>query len=146
MTNLSWLKVKKLSKDAKIPTYGHPGDACFDLYSLEDYVVKPGEVIMIRTGLAMAIAEGYEMQVRPRSGLATKGLIIPNSPCTIDAGYRGEIKTPVATIAGKATIIRAGDRYAQATIKPIWRAIFQEVDDLPPSERGEGGFGSTGSR
>lgn len=146
MTNLSWLKVKKLSKNAKIPTYGHEGDACFDLYSLEDYVIKPGEVVMIRTGLAMAISEGYEMQVRPRSGLATKGLIIPNSPCTIDAGYRGEIKTPVATIVDRAIIIRAGDRYAQATIKPIWRVIFQEAEELPPSERGEDGFGSTGSR
>lgn len=146
MTNLIWLKIKKLSKNAKIPTYGHEGDACFDLYALEDYVVKPGEILMVKTGLAIAIAEGYEMQVRPRSGLATKGLIIPNSPCTIDAGYRGEIKTPVATITDKAIIIRAGDRYAQATIKPIWRVIFQEVDELPPSERGEGGFGSTGSR
>jgi dUTP pyrophosphatase len=146
MTNLSWLKVKKLSKNAKIPTYGHEGDACFDLYALENYTVRPGEVLLIRTGLAMAISEGYEMQVRPRSGLSLKGLIIPNSPCTIDAGYRGEIKTPMANVSDKATTIRAGDRYAQATIKPIWRVIFQEVDDLPDSERGEGGFGSTGSR
>ena len=146
MTNLSWLKVKKLSKNAKIPTYGHEGDACFDLYALEDYVVKPGDVLLIRTGLAMAISEGYEMQVRPRSSLSLKGLIIPNSPCTIDPGYRGEIKTPMANVSDKAVIIRAGDRYAQATIKPIWRVIFQEVAELPDSERGEGGFGSTGSR
>lgn len=146
MTNLSWLKVKKLSKNAKIPTYGHEGDACFDLYALENYTIRPGEVKLIRTGLAMAISEGYEMQVRPRSGLSLKGLIIPNSPCTIDAGYRGEIKTPMANVSEKAATIHAGDRYAQATIKPIWRVIFQEVDELPDSERGEGGFGSTGSR
>jgi dUTP pyrophosphatase len=145
MTSLSWLKVKKLSKNAKIPTYGHEGDACFDLYSLEDYIVKPGDIVLIRTGLAIAIDEGYEMQVRPRSGLSLKGLIIPNSPCTIDAGYRGEIKTPMGNVSQKAIMIRAGDRYAQATVKPIWRVIFQEVDDLPPSKRGEGGFGSTGS-
>lgn len=145
MTNLSWLKVKKLSENAKIPTYGHDGDACFDLYALENYVVKPGDVLLIRTGLAMAINEGYEMQVRPRSGLSLKGLIIPNSPSTIDAGYRGEIKTPMANVSDKAVTIRAGDRYAQATIKPVWRVIFEEVDELPDSERGEGGFGSTGT-
>ena len=146
MTNLSWLKVKKLSKNAKIPTYGHKGDACFDLYSLEDYVVRPGSVLLIRTGLAIAVNEGYEMQIRPRSGLSLKGLIIPNSPCTIDAGYRGEIKTPMTNVSDKSVIIRAGDRYAQGTIKPVWRVIFEEVDELPASERGEGGFGSTGDR
>ena len=69
---------------------------------------------------------------------------IPNSPCTIDPGYRGEIKTPMSNVGNKAVVIQAGDRYAQATIKPIWKAIFQEVENLDDSERGDGGFGSTG--
>jgi len=88
--------------------------------------------------------EGYEMIVRPRSGMSLSGIIIPNSPCTIDAGYRGEIKTPLMNVGDRIVGIKAGDRYAQGTVRPIWIVGFIEVDELPNSNRGTGGFGSTG--
>ena len=139
-----FIDVKKLSDKATLPTYGHNGDACFDLYAIEDIVLRPGDMKMVRTGLSVAIPEGYEMVVRPRSGMSLKGIIIPNSPCTIDAGYRGEIKTPFINVGDKIVSIKAGDRYAQGTVKPIWLAAFNEVEELPSSNRGMGGFGSTG--
>jgi len=140
-----FVPMKKLSEKAVMPTYGHNGDACFDLYAIEDVTLRPGDIKMIRTGLAVAIPEGYEMIVRPRSGMSSKGIIIPNSPCTIDAGYRGEIKTPFMNVGDTIVGIKAGDRYAQGTVKPIWLVVFNEVEDLSDSDRGTGGFGSTGA-
>lgn len=138
------VKVKKLSDKAVLPTYGHPGDACFDLYAVEDVVLRPGDIKMVRTGLSVAIPERYEMIVRPRSGMSLRGIIIPNSPCTIDAGYRGEIKTPFMNVGDRIVGIQAGDRYAQGTVKPVWVVGFIEVEELSSSDRGTGGFGSTG--
>lgn len=149
------LKIKKLREDAILPTYGHLGDACFDLYAVEDTILYAFSACMVHTGLVVEIPVGWEMQVRPRSGLATAGVLIPNSPCTIDSGYRGEIMTPllfipdrqkVAPVAmfGAYTRITKGQRYAQATLKPIYVTNFVEVEELTDTERGDGGFGSTG--
>ena len=140
-----FVQATKISDKAILPTYGHDGDACFDLYAIEDVVIRPGEIKMIRTGLAVVIPEGHEMIIRPRSGMSLKGIIIPNSPCTIDAGYRGEIKTPFMNVGDTIIGIKAGDRYAQGTVKPIWLVVFNEVEMLPGSDRGTGGFGSTGA-
>ncbi len=140
-----FVQIHKISDKAILPTYGHDGDACFDLYAIEDVTLRPGDIKMIRTGLAVAIPEGHEMIIRPRSGMSLKGIIIPNSPCTIDAGYRGEIKTPFMNVGDKIIGIKAGDRYAQGTVKPIWLVVFNEVEMLPGSARGTGGFGSTGA-
>lgn len=101
---------------------------------------------LVPTGLALAIPEGWEGQIRPRSGMGHKqGLTVLNSPGTIDADYRGEVKVLVANISSKSVILRRGDRIAQLVFAPVARATLVEVDALPPSERGEGGFGSTGT-
>lgn len=138
---------KKLSKNATIPTYARSGDACCDLYTIEDYSIRPGETCLARTGFAIAIPEGFEAQVRPRSGLALKkGLSIPNSPATIDSGYRGEIKVPLINLGNKAIYIKKGDRIAQMKFAATYTGHFLDVGDneLDETTRGSGGFGHTG--
>lgn len=138
---------KKLSKKAKIPEYSNYGDACCDLSVIESYMIPPGETRLARTGFAIAIPDGFEAQIRPRSGLALKkGLSIPNSPATIDSGYRGEVKIPLINLGNKAITIKEGDRIAQMKFAVVYTGHFLDVGDneLKDTERGGGGFGSTG--
>lgn len=137
--------VKKLHEDAVIPKYAKPDDAGFDLVAVEDVEIKAGETVLIPTGLAFGIPSGYEIQVRPRSGLSLKTKFrIPNSPATIDAGYIGELCI-IAENTGEHTFsVSKGDRIAQGIIKEVPKADFFEVDELEATERGAGGFGSTG--
>ncbi|HET8896170.1 MAG TPA: dUTP diphosphatase [Protaetiibacter sp.] len=128
------------------PAYAHPGDAGADLVSTEEVVLAPGQRATLGTGVAIALPDGYVAFVVPRSGLAAKhGITIVNSPGTVDAGYRGEIRvTLLNTDARESYSISAGDRIAQLIVMPVSRARFIKVERLPGSDRGEGGFGSTG--
>ncbi|TNF00151.1 MAG: dUTP diphosphatase [Deltaproteobacteria bacterium] len=111
----------------------------------EEMVIKPGERVLIPTGLAMEIPQGYEIQVRPRSGLSLKtGLLIVNSPGTIDSDYRGELKVIMGNLGQNDEIIKHGDRVAQLLVAPVVQAKFEVVDELTETKRGAGGFGSTG--
>ena len=131
-----------------LPVYAHPGDAGADLVSAEDVVLAPGERATVGTGLSIALPNGYVAFVVPRSGLAMKhGITIVNSPGTVDAGYRGEIRiTLLNTDARESYAISVGDRIAQLIVMALPRVRFVEVERLPGSERGESGFGSTGYR
>lgn len=132
----------------QIPAYAQPGDAGADLRSAEALVLAPGERALVATGIRFALPEGYAAFVVPRSGLAVKhGISIVNSPGTIDAGYRGEIKVPLINLDPRESFeIAPGDRIAQLIVMPVTRAVFAPVQALPESQRGEGGFGSTGVR
>jgi len=142
------LPFRKLRPDAKLPAAQHAGDAGLDLCSAVDVVVEPGERVMIPTGVAVAIPDGHAGLVLPRSGLASKhGLTMANSPGLIDAGYRGEVICAAVNLDREEAVkILVGDRIAQLVIvelpsvAPVW------VAELPESTRGEGGFGSTGTR
>ena len=166
MTNI---KVKKLHKDAVIPTKAHTSDAGIDLYALEDKIIEPGETALVKTGLAFELPEGFEMQIRPRSGITLKTKLRVQLG-TVDASYRGEVGVIVDNIAddpfGNTSryfnfvdgteirqdediaddtyLIRKGDRIAQAVIQRLPDVELVEVEALGESERGEGGFGSTG--
>lgn len=138
--------VKKLHPDAIIPEYRNSGDAGFDFYCLEDIAISPNEAAILPTGLAMAIPEGYEMQIRLRSSAALHTpLIIANAPGTIDSGYRGEIGILVRNLSEQVHCVIKGERIAQGVVVPVIRAEFSVTDELPPSERGACGFGSTGA-
>jgi dUTP pyrophosphatase len=141
------IKLKKLHKDAIIPKYQHTTDAGFDLHTIEAFTLQPSEIRLIPTGLAMAIPEGYELQIRPRSGISLKTkLRVANSPGTVDASYRGEIMVIMENIDSVFPAhITKGDRIAQGILNKINQAVFEEVDDLDETDRGSGGFGSTGS-
>ena len=131
-----------------LPAYAHPGDAGADLVSAEDLVLAPGARATVPTGVSIALPDGYVAFVVPRSGLAARhGITIVNSPGTVDAGYRGEIRiTMLNTDATEPFAIAAGDRIAQLIVMPVSRARFVPVESLPGSHRGTGGFGSTGVR
>jgi len=138
--------VQRLSADAKIPQTAHEGDAAYDLYSAVDYELKPGERYAVPTGIAIEIPDGYEGQVRPRSGLAAReGVTVLNTPGTIDSGYRGEVKTIMINLGDRAFRVTKGMRISQLAIRPVPEVEFIEVDKLSDTERGEGGFGSTGT-
>ena len=141
-----WIKLKKLDERAKIPEYKTPGSAGFDFEVLEDMVIFPGETTFIPTGLAVEIPDGYEMRIRPRSGLsATTNLIIPNSPGTIDSDYRGEIGIILYNTGEKfGHYVNYGDRVAQGVIVPVVQVDIEEVNSLNETERDSQGFGSTG--
>ena len=129
-----------------IPTYSHPGDAGADLSSAENLVLHPGERATVATGVSIALPAGFVVFVVPRSGLAAKhGITVVNSPGTVDAGYRGELKvTLLNTDLRESFTINKGDRIAQMIVMPVVQARFIPVEKLPESERGESGFGSTG--
>lgn len=141
------IRIKKLNESAILPSYQSTDAAGADLYAcLETPVIIPhGQVVMIPTGLSIEIPTGYEMQIRARSGLASKGLIIPNAPGTIDADYRGEIKILLLNLSGLEMEITPKMRIAQAIISPIFQVTFEITDELSNTERGTGGFGSTGT-
>jgi dUTP pyrophosphatase len=138
--------VEVLFRGAAVPAYAHPGDAGADLVSTDDVVLKPGHRATVGTGVAIALPEGFVAFVVPRSGLAARhGITIVNSPGTVDAGYRGEIRVTLLNTDGRESYtISEGDRIAQLIVMPVSRARFIPVERLPGSDRGEGGFGSTG--
>jgi dUTP pyrophosphatase len=139
------IRVKRLNPDAEIPKAAKKGDVAFDLYSVIDYEIKPGERYAVPTGIAVEIPIGYEGQVRPRSGLALKdGITVLNTPGTIDSGYRGEVKTIMINQGDISFQITKGMRISQLAIRPVPEVTFIEVDKLSGTDRGEGGFGSTG--
>lgn len=129
-----------------VPSYSHPGDAGADLSSAEALTIAPGQRATVGTGVSIALPDGYVAFVVPRSGLAAKhGITIVNSPGTVDAGYRGELKvTLLNTDTSQPFDIAVGDRIAQVIVMPVTQARFIPVEKLPASERGESGFGSTG--
>jgi dUTP pyrophosphatase len=138
--------VEVLLTGEHVPAYAHPGDAGADLVATETVVLGPGERATVGTGTAIALPDGYAAFVVPRSGLAAKhGITIVNTPGTVDAGYRGEIRVILLNTDRSAPYtITAGDRIAQLVVMPVSRARFVPVERLPGSHRGEGGFGSTG--
>ena len=141
------LQIKKLYPDVQLPKYQTQGSAGLDLqaYIKEPIILKPGEIILVPTGLAIALQEGYEAQVRPRSGLALKnGITVLNSPGTIDADYRGEICVILINHSKQDFTITCGLRIAQLVIAQYAFASIVEVEELSATNRGEGGFGSTG--
>lgn len=139
------IRFKKLAPTAVIPTYAHPGDAGADLVAIEAHTLQPRQHLAIPTGLAAEIADGYEMQVRPKSSLALKhSVTVLNTPGTVDAGYRGEIKVILINLGQLPFDIVPGQRIAQIIIAPVVQAQFIEVSELNGSPRGSGGFGSTG--
>ncbi|MFE3197131.1 dUTP diphosphatase [Embleya sp. NPDC055664] len=138
--------VRRLDPELPLPAYEHPGDAGADLVTAQDAEIAPGERVVLPTGIAIALPDGYAAFVHPRSGLAARcGVSLVNAPGTVDAGYRGEIKVVVVNHDLRTPVVfRRGDRIAQLVIQRVERAGFHEVAELPGSGRGEGGFGSTG--
>lgn len=166
------VKIKRMREGVQLPEYKSALASGFDLAAAEDVLVRPGETVVVPTGIAVEIPEGYELQIRPRSGVSKRTrLRLPNTPGTVDADYRGEVgvlvenTVPPTKASGTVLIgmdgqwietndlypvgtylIRRGDRIAQGVIVPVVRAEFVEVDELSETERGAGGFGSTGVR
>jgi dUTP pyrophosphatase len=138
--------VLRLDRGLPLPSYAHPGDAGADLMTTVDVTLAPGERALVPTGISIALPEGYVALVHPRSGLAARhGLSIVNTPGTIDAGYRGEIKVLLVNHDPAEPVeLRRGDRVAQMVFQRVERAVLTEVDALPESVRGIGGYGSTG--
>lgn len=136
----------RLDPDLPLPAYAHPGDAGADLLTTVDLTLAPGERALVPTGVAVALPLGYVALIHPRSGLAARhGLSIVNTPGTVDAGYRGEIKVLLINHDRHEPVeLRRGDRVAQLVVQRFERARFVEVDELPVSVRGAGGYGSTG--
>ena len=139
------VKFRRIDPSAELPTYAHPGDAGMDIRSIEDLVIDPGARKLVRTGLVMMLPPGYEAQVRPRSGLALKnGVTVLNTPGTIDEGYRGEVGVVLANFGSEPFRIEKGSKIAQIVVAPCTRAEIEETVEIDSTERGEGGFGSTG--
>ncbi|MXP47539.1 dUTP diphosphatase [Altererythrobacter luteolus] len=141
------VKLKRLphGEGLALPAYATEGAAGMDVLSAEDVVLEPGTRHAVATGLSMAIPQGYEIQVRPRSGLAFKfGVTVPNTPGTIDSDYRGELKVLMINHGSDPLPIKRGERVAQLVLAPVTQAAWLEVDDLDETARGSGGFGSTG--
>lgn len=136
----------RLDPELPPPSYAHPGDAGADLRAREDVVLQPGQRRLVPTGVAIALPDGFVGLVHPRSGLAARhGLTVVNAPGTVDAGYRGEIMvTLLNTDASEPIVLRRGDRIAQLVVQRVEHACFVELEALPDSVRGAGGFGSTG--
>ena len=139
------LKVNRINSEAKIPEYAHPGDAGMDIFSVTDQEIAAGESALIPTGIAIALPENHEAQIRPRSGLALRHQItLLNTPGTIDCGYRGEICVIVINHGKEIFRVTKGMKIAQMVVKPILQVEICEVETLDETSRGEGGFGSTG--
>jgi dUTP diphosphatase len=138
--------IKRLDPDLPLPARAHPGDAGLDLFAAAGATLQPGERAVVPTGVAIALPDGYAAFVHPRSGLGARhGITIVNAPGTVDAGYRGEIRvTLLNTDARHAVSFRRGDRIAQLVIQQVASPVLYEVESLPGSARGDGGFGSTG--
>ena len=140
------LKIQKLHESAIIPYYAHSGDAGLDLFAIEHQEILPGEVQLVKTGIAIALPDGYEAQIRSRSGLALKqGISVLNSPGTVDAGYRGEIGVILINHGQKVFSIVPGMKIAQMVIASFVRIEASLVDNLDSTSRAKKGFGSTGT-
>lgn len=140
------MKIRRLRNEAILPTYAHgpEEDAGLDLHAVEAVSLEPGEPKLVSTGIAIELPSGYEAQIRPRSGLALKyGITLPNSPATIDPGYRGEIRVIMLNLGKLPFAIEAGNRIAQMVVKK-YETVEWEETDLADSTRGTGGFGSSG--
>ncbi|PZF79209.1 dUTP diphosphatase [Jiangella anatolica] len=139
--------ITRLDPDVPLPGYAHPGDAGADLVTTSDVSIAPGERAMVGTGIAIALPAGYAAFVHPRSGLAHRlGVSIVNTPGTVDAGYRGEIKVVLVNHdLREPAVFARGDRIAQLVLQRVEQARFHEVERLPGSARGDGGYGSTGT-
>lgn len=147
MTDRVAVQVKRLphGEGLDLPAYATSGAAGMDVVSAEDVTLTPGMRHAVATGLSVAIPGGYEIQVRPRSGLAFKyGITVPNTPGTIDSDYRGELKVLLINHGTEDFVITRGERVAQLVLAPVTQALWQEVETLDNTERGSGGFGSTG--
>ncbi len=147
MSSPVFVEVKRLphGEGLPLPAYATSGAAGMDVVSAEDVVIAPGARHAVATGLAVAIPQGFEIQVRPRSGLALKhGITVPNTPGTIDSDYRGELKVILINLGNEAFTIQRGDRVAQLVLAPVVQAAWDEVAELDATDRGAGGFGSTG--
>lgn len=139
------VQIQLVDPNAKLPTYAHPTDAGADVYAAESTWFMPGETKIVRTGIKVAIPIGYEIQIRPRSGMSLKtGFRIANAPGTIDSDYRGEVGVIMTNTATTTENIEQGDKIAQMVISPVPMIKWIETDNLDKTERGEGGFGSTG--
>jgi len=142
------LKVKKLTEEATIPSYATSGSAAFDIASCEQVTILPGTTVKVRTGLSFEIPEGYELEIRPRSGLSYNSKIrLSNSPGTIDSDYRGEVHFILDNLMTKFPnpyTIMIGQRLGQGIIRKVDQVEFEEVTDLTETERGDKGFGSSG--
>ena len=139
--------VKKFDKNIKLPAYETSGSSGMDIMAFiqKKITINPGKTALIPTGLFLAIPKNYEMQIRPRSGLAAKkGISVLNTPGTVDSDYRGEIKIILINLSKKSFVVKSGDRVAQMVLCPSIKAKFKEVENLPKTIRGKGGFGSTG--
>lgn len=140
------VKFKKLNPQAVVPSYAHPGDAGADLVAVDTHSLAPLQRLAVPTGLAAEIPQGYEMQIRPKSSLALNhGITLLNTPGTVDAGYRGEIKVILINLGQFVVDITPGQRIAQIVIAPVLQADFVMAENLTNSQRGDGGFGSTGT-
>ena len=139
------LRFKRIHPDAVLPAYAHPSDAGMDVRSVADIAIPPGGRALVPTGLVAIIPPMYEIQVRPRSGLALKhGVTVLNTPGTIDSGYRGEIGVILANFGDKEFSVSKGDKVAQLVFVPVVQPEIEETDTIDDTDRGAGGFGSTG--
>ena len=139
--------VKKFDKNINLPAYKTSGSSGMDLmaYTKNKITINPGKTAMIPTGFAVAIPKNYEIQIRPRSGLAIKkGISVLNTPGTVDSDYRGEIKIILINLSKKSFVVKSGDRIAQMVLCPVTKGKLKEIKNLPKTVRGKGGFGSTG--
>ncbi|MEU4813193.1 dUTP diphosphatase [Nocardia fluminea] len=146
MNALAPIPLRRLDPGIPVPTRAHPGDAGVDLCTTEDVIIEPGERVLVGTGIAIALPMGTVGLIHPRSGLAAKaGLSVVNTPGTVDAGYRGEIKVCLINHDPRTAIeLRRGDRIAQLLVQRVELVDFAEVDDLDDTARGTGGYGSSG--
>jgi dUTP pyrophosphatase len=138
--------VRRLDPEVPLPAYAHPGDAGCDLVTTEDADVPPGERVLLRTGISMALPDGYAAFVHPRSGLAARhGVSLVNGPGTVDAGYRGELQVVLINHDPREVLrLRRFDRIAQLVVQRVERVVWRETGELPATARGTGGHGSTG--
>ena len=139
------IQIKRISKKVLIPKYETPGSSGMDIE--KNITIEPGEKALIPTGFTLSVPKGYEVQIRPRSGLAIKkNISVLNTPGTIDSDYRGEIKVILVNFGKEKFLVENGSRIAQMVVCPIVQATLQEVEDLTKTKRGTGGFGSTGTK
>ena len=143
------IQIKKLSNDVLIPKYETPGSSGMDIaaYIEQEVTINPGDKALIPTGFSLSIPQGFEVQIRPRSGLAAKqSITVLNTPGTIDADYRGEIKVILINLGKEKFSVKKGERIAQMVVCPVVRVQLEEVQELPITNRGASGFGSTGAK
>ena len=143
------IQIKKLFNEVLTPKYETPGSSGMDIaaYLKQDILINPGDKAMVPTGFSLSVPQGYEVQIRPRSGLAAKkGLTVLNTPGTVDSDYRGEIKVILINLGKDPFVIKNGERIAQMIVCPVEQVFMEEVEELSDTNRGTDGFGSTGTK